>query len=161
MAWPSGSKASNQYTDNPTDRIADARAEINQNITNVNAIIDYYGPDGGYDVVGTYNKQQLADLQTLTAGSTINWDLDDNQVAYVQLNADATLANPTNQQAGATYILIMKQDGGTVRTISFGSAYKFPAGNALTLTPATNAVDILTFISDGTNMYGGFVQDLK
>ena len=41
MAWPTN-KASNQYTDSGQDRIADARAEINQNITNVNAIIDEF-----------------------------------------------------------------------------------------------------------------------
>lgn len=41
MAWPT-TKASNQYTDSGQDRIADARAEINQNITNVNAIIDEF-----------------------------------------------------------------------------------------------------------------------
>lgn len=40
--WPSGSKASTQYTDQPTDRIADARAEINQTIANQGEIIDMF-----------------------------------------------------------------------------------------------------------------------
>lgn len=50
--WPSGSKASTQYTDQPGDRIADARAEINQNILNTNQIIDMFNipasPVNGY-----------------------------------------------------------------------------------------------------------------
>lgn len=40
--WPSDRKASTQYTDQSSDRIADARAEINQTIANVNDIIDYF-----------------------------------------------------------------------------------------------------------------------
>jgi hypothetical protein len=42
MSWPSGSKASNQYTDQDTDLISDARADINQTILNVNSIIDTF-----------------------------------------------------------------------------------------------------------------------
>lgn len=42
MAWPSGTKASTQYTDSPQDQIALARAEINQTISNVNDIIDTF-----------------------------------------------------------------------------------------------------------------------
>ena len=40
MTWPT-TKASNQHTDNATDSIANARVDINQNITNVNLIIDH------------------------------------------------------------------------------------------------------------------------
>jgi len=42
MAWPSGSKAGTTSTDNASDSISGARADINQNITNVNSIIDLF-----------------------------------------------------------------------------------------------------------------------
>jgi hypothetical protein len=160
MSWPSGTKASTAHTDSPQDLISAARADINQNITNVNAVIDYFGPDGAYDIVGTWNKQQYANLQTLTAGATINWDLDNNQVSVLTLDQNSTLANPTNKEPGATYILIVKQPGGANYSLAFGTDYKFPnTGAAPTITAKNAAVDIFTFISDGTNMYGGFVQD--
>ncbi|OUV75347.1 MAG: hypothetical protein CBC91_07565 [Rickettsiales bacterium TMED131] len=40
--WPSGSKASTSNVDSPTDSITSARADIQQNISNVNDIIDTF-----------------------------------------------------------------------------------------------------------------------
>jgi hypothetical protein len=42
MAWPSGTKAGTTNVDNPTDLVVDARADIKQNIDNVNNIIDTF-----------------------------------------------------------------------------------------------------------------------
>lgn len=162
MAWPS-TKAATTNIDAGSDKPALARADIKQNIDNVNSIIDYYGGvnSGSYDTVGDYNKQQYFGLTTLTAGATINWNLNDNQVATVTLDQNSTLANPTNQQAGATYVLIVKQPAGANYTLSFGTDYLFSTGSAPTITATNAAIDIITFISDGTNMYGGFLQDFS
>jgi hypothetical protein len=64
------------------------------------------------------------------------------------------LSNPSNLQAGASYTLIVKQDATGSRTLAYGTSYKWPGGTAPTLSTAANAIDVLTFISDGTNMYG-------
>ncbi len=104
--------------------------------------------------VGNYIKQQFFGETTLSDGANISWDLDDNQVSKVTLAGNRTLDNPTNLQAGATYILRVIQDATGSRTLAFGSAYKFPGGTAPTLTTAASSVDMLTFVSDGTNMYG-------
>jgi len=42
MAWPSGSKANTTYTDQGSDLISNARADINQNILNTNSVIDEF-----------------------------------------------------------------------------------------------------------------------
>ena len=42
MAWPSGSKAGTTNVDAGTDSVSNARADIKQNIDNVNTIIDFY-----------------------------------------------------------------------------------------------------------------------
>ena len=42
MAWPSGTKASTDNCDQPSDLIANARADIKQNIDNVNDVIDTF-----------------------------------------------------------------------------------------------------------------------
>lgn len=161
MAWPSSNKASTTHVDAGTDRISEARADIKKNIDNVNDIIDYYGPDGAYDIVGTWNKQQYLDLQTLTDAANISWDLNNAQVAQITLGGNRTLSNPTNKEPGATYVLIVRQPAGAHYTLGFGTDYKFAIGDTPTTTQENGAVDILTFISDGTNMYGSMLKDFS
>jgi len=108
-----------------------------------------------------FTKTQNFDATTLTDATNISWDLESNQVASVTLGGNRTLDNPTNQVDGATYILTVKQDGTGSRTLSFGTAYKFPGGTAPTLTGDANAVDVLTFVSDGTNMNAVFQGDFS
>jgi len=105
-------------------------------------------------VVYSFNKQKGAALKTLADAASIAWALDDNQVAQVTLAGNRALANPTQMVAGHTYILIVEQDATGSRTLSFGTAYKFPGGKDPVMSTAANAVDIITFVSDGTSMYG-------
>ena len=106
------------------------------------------------DVAQEWTKAQNFDATTLTDAASIAWNVEDNQVASVTLGGNRTLANPTNMKDGATYILRVIQDGTGSRTLAYGAAYKWPGGAAPTLTTTATAVDILTFVSDGTNMYG-------
>jgi hypothetical protein len=111
----------------------------------------------GVAVLGTaqeYTRTHNFNGTTLTDAANISWDLAENQVASVTLAGSRTLNNPTNQVDGAVYILEVKQDATGNRTLSFGANYKWPSGTAPTVTPTANKVSILTFVSDGTNMYG-------
>ncbi|NDD75721.1 MAG: hypothetical protein EBZ40_12220 [Gammaproteobacteria bacterium] len=111
----------------------------------------------GVAVLGTaqqYTRTHNFTATTLTDGTNIAWDLSQNQVAIVTLAGNRALSNPTNQVNGAVYILVVKQDSTGSRTLSFGTTYKFPSGTAPTLSTGANKVDVLTFISDGTNLYG-------
>lgn len=92
--------------------------------------------------------------QTLVDGASIAWNVGAGVAATVTLGGNRTLANPSGLQAGSSYVLIVKQDATGGRTLAFGSAYKWPGGSAPTLSTAPNAVDVLTFISDGTVLYG-------
>jgi hypothetical protein len=150
-------------TANITDS-TDKRFVTDANLTTIgNALVngDIGSTVQGYDantaktnVAQEYTKQQNFNATTLSDAANISWNLDDNQVASVTLAGNRTLDNPTNMKDGATYILTVKQDVTGTRTLSFGSAYKFPGGTAPTLSTGTNQIDIITFISDGTNMYG-------
>jgi hypothetical protein len=109
---------------------------------------------GLVSVVGNITaKQVIAGTQTLTDGTTVAWNLDSGAVGTVTLADNRTLAAPTNIKAGATYYLIVKQDGTGSRTLTFDAVYKFPGGVAPTLSTAPNATDIFTFVSDGTNLF--------
>lgn len=99
-----------------------------------------------------FSKTQNFNATVLTDGANISWDASSNQVAKVTLAGNRTLDNPTNLIDGATYVLRVIQDATGSRTLAYGSAYDFPGGTAPTLTAAANAVDVLTFLCDGTNM---------
>lgn len=100
--------------------------------------------------------------QTLTDGATINWDAGSGRIATVTLGAAGrTFANATNIKVGS-YILHILQDGTGSRTITtWGGMYKWSAGVAPVLTTTAGARDVVTFICDGTNMYGSYLPDVR
>lgn len=106
------------------------------------------------NIAQEYTAQQNFNATTLTDAANIAWNLNTNQVASVTLAGNRTLDNPTNMKDGSTYLLRVIQDATGSRTLAYGTAYKWPGGTAPTLTTAANAVDYLTFISDGTSMFG-------
>lgn len=131
--------------------IYDASATAHKKITTT----ELFGSDVLTASAREYTKTQNFNMTTLSDGANISWDLSQNQVATVTLAGSRTLDAPSNQVAGATYILIVKQDGSGSRTLNTtASAYKFPGGTEPTLSTGANAVDILTFVSDGSSMFG-------
>lgn len=93
---------------------------------------------------GTYSQ--------LTDAASIVWDLNLYPVAVVVLGGNRTIPNPLNMVAGKNYQLTVVQDATGSRTLSWGSAFKWPGGTAPTLTTAANAVDEFWFSCDGTNV---------
>lgn len=137
-------------------------AAVNPTEAELNLLASYVGsalPD--FDVVGDWNKQQYFGEATLTDGASISWDLDNAQAAKVTLGGNRTLSNPTNMKAGGAYQLRVIQDGTGSRTLSYGSAYKWPGGSAPALTTSASAVDIISCVSDGTYMYCTIAQDFS
>ncbi len=131
--------------------IYDASATAHKKITTT----ELFASDVLTATAREYTKTQNFNMTTLSDGANISWDLSANQVATVTLAGNRTLDAPSNQVAGATYILIVKQDGTGSRTLNTSaSAYKFPGGTEPTLSTGANAVDILTFVSDGSSMLG-------
>lgn len=97
---------------------------------------------------------------TITDAATINWDLSQYQVATVTLGGNRTIAAPSNMSVG-TFVLHLKQDATGSRTVTWNSVFKFPAGVTPPLTTTANARDIVSFICDGTYMYGSYMLDAK
>lgn len=102
-----------------------------------------------------FTKQQNASVASLTSTSnSIAWDLSTQQSAKHTFTENTTLANPTNMVDGGTYVLRLIQHASSPKTLAFGNAYKWPGGTAFVVSPTNSAVDVLTFTSDGTYMYG-------
>jgi len=97
---------------------------------------------------------------TVTATHIPNWN--NSNVQHVILSAATTgISGGTNIQNGAVYTMILKQNATGSRLVTWASQYKWQSGIAPVLTSLANGVDIMTFISDGTNLYGLIAKDFR
>jgi len=115
---------------------------------------------GNTTLNGTTTDRSNALSQTLTDGATVSWDTSLGRVATVTIGASRTMAAPTNLKVG-TYILSVIQGGTGSYTLTWNSVFKWPAGVAPSLTTTVGAIDLFTFYSDGTNLYGSYLPDVK
>lgn len=113
------------------------------------------------DTAQEWTAAQNFNGTSLTDAGVIAWDLSANQASTITLGGDRTLDAPTNMQDGGEYQLIIKQDVTGGRTLSFHTTYKFPGGATPVVTTTTEAVDVMTCRSDGTNMYCAITQDFS
>lgn len=98
--------------------------------------------------------------QTLTDGVTINWDVSAGIVASVTLGGNRTMAAPTNLKVG-TYVLHVIQDATGSRTLNWNAVFKWQSATAPTLSTGAGKRDVFSFISDGTNLYGNAMLDVR
>lgn len=100
-----------------------------------------------------------------TNPATIDWNVAAQQVRLIQLNANTTITFPTNIRRGASYVLFVKQDGTGSRTLTWSNqaaglgsgTWKWSGGSAPTLTTTASKIDVITFMCDGTHMFGNAV----
>jgi hypothetical protein len=105
------------------------------------------------DHVNTWTKQQKTKRTLFSGLSTISIDLDSNPKPSISLNQNATVNNPTNIKEGVTFVVAITQDGIGSRLITWGSKFKWGDDGEPTLSTLGNKTDILTFESDGVNLY--------
>lgn len=105
-------------------------------------------------------RQLAGTVQVIADAATLNWNADAGNVFQVTLGGNRAMAAPTNLVTGGTYTMIIKQDSPGNRTLTWNAVYKFEGG-LKTLSTAANAVDVAMFVSDGTNLYGTLMKDVK
>jgi hypothetical protein len=95
---------------------------------------------------------------TIDALNEVEWNLDIAQVAYLKLDKNATIKNPSvgTQKRGGLYSLYIIQENGGGWSLSFLDSYKFPIGVNISTDIATtlSGVTIINFLSNGTLMLG-------
>lgn len=134
------------------------KQQLDTALTVAQAYTDSAIQSGTYSVGGQkvyVNPGHLS--QILTDGASISWDCNNGQIATVTLGGNRSLNSPTNLKTGS-YVLYIKQDATGSRTLSFGSAFKWAGGVAPVLSTSANAIDIATFVCDGTNLYGTLLR---
>ena len=87
--------------------------------------------------------------QTLTYGTTVNWNMQSGWNVSLTLTAStATIAAPTNIVAGQTYSLLLVQDGTGSRTLAgWNSAFDWGAAGAPTLTTTASKSDLISCLA--------------
>jgi hypothetical protein len=90
------------------------------------------------------------------SGTAQTLSLSNGTFQTVTLTGNCTFTMPT-VTAGQSFILILAQDGTGSRTATF-TGVKWPKGTAPTMTVTASAIDIATFLSNGTFWYGSIAQ---
>lgn len=149
---------------NPTVQVGDGSIIYSGGSAGTGALVvaPWNATGSGYRMdangVATFSSEVGFGEQTLTDASPITWNARTQQTAYVLLTsgvgATRQLSLATNLKAGFTYILRVQQSSTGSNALTYASGIKFPNGVAFVLSTANNAIDILTFYSDGSNMYG-------
>jgi hypothetical protein len=89
------------------------------------------------------------------SGSATTLSLSSASVQTATLSASCTFTMPT-ATAGASLTLFLTQ--GSTYTATF-TGVKWSGGTAPTITATANKIDVLVFVSDGTNWYGTALQN--
>lgn len=114
------------------------------------------------NAVQSFTAAQRGTVVALTDGATITPDFAVANNFSVTLGGNRTLANPSNQTAGQSGVIVITQDGTGSRTLAFGSYWKFSTGTAPTLTTTASAVDVLAYyVESATRITARLISDVK
>lgn len=120
--------------------------------------------DSGESTGLKYQRGYANGVTTLTDGATITWNFAGyyEMLATVTLGGNRTLAF-SNLATGCRGTVIVKQDGTGSRTLTLpaGSKVRDTGAGAIALSTASGAIDILSFIYDGTNTFWTYGTDFS
>ena len=96
-------------------------------------------------------------IGTVTTSNTLSLTNGTVQTATLTASTACTFTMPT-ATAGKSFILLLKQAAATGNGTATFTGVKFNSGGAPTITATAGKMDILSFVSDGTNWYGSYTQ---
>jgi len=100
--------------------------------------------------------ETLQAVGTVGASSTLALTNGTVLTATLTASTPCTFTMPT-ATAGKSFILILTQAATGMTTATFTSV-KFPGGTAPTITATASAVDVISFVANGTSWYGNYAQ---
>jgi len=110
-----------------------------------------------YWASATTSTPSIQAFSGLTFGTTLNWNLTNSTNATVTLTGNVTTFNITGLQNGISGVLKIVQDGVGGRTLALPLSPVSEVANggnsSVILTTTAGAVDILSFVYDGTKLY--------
>jgi hypothetical protein len=101
--------------------------------------------------------ETVSAIGTVSTASTLSLSSGTVLTATLTASTACTFTMPT-ATAGKSFILLLKQAASTGNGSATFTGVKWSSYGAPTITAAAGKMDILTFVSDGTNWYGSFAQ---
>jgi hypothetical protein len=101
--------------------------------------------------------ESVVSIGTVTTSHTISLTSGTVQTATLTASTACTFTMPT-ATAGKSFVLLLKQATSTGNGTATFTGVKFGTAGAPTITATAGKMDILTFVSDGTNWYGSSAQ---
>jgi len=101
--------------------------------------------------------ETLSAIGTVSSSSTLSLSSGTVLTATLTASTACTFTMPT-ATAGKSFVLLLKQAATTGNGSATFTGVKWSSTGAPTITPTAGKMDILTFVADGTNWYGSFVQ---
>ena len=152
----------NVLTSNGTAWISQAAGATTGNVTYGNATVSLGGTSSTIGNIAIANVTITNYVETLQAVGTVGASATLALTTGTFLTATLTASTPCtftmpSAVGGKSFILKLIQASSGMTTATFTSV-KWPGGTAPTITATASAVDILSFVSDGTNWYGTAAQ---
>ena len=101
--------------------------------------------------------ESVVAIGTVTSSNTIALTNGTVQTATLTASTACTFTMPT-ATAGKSFILLLKQAASTGNGTATFTGVKWGTAGAPTITATAGKMDILSFVSDGTNWYGSIAQ---
>ena len=124
-------------------------------VTGATALSSTLGVTGN-TTLGSYSETVVA-IGTVTTANTLTLAVGTVQTATLTASTACTFTMPT-ATAGKSFILLLKQAATTGNGTATFTSVKWNSAGAPTITATAGKMDILTFVSDGTNWYGSASQ---
>jgi len=105
----------------------------------------------------TNYTESVVSIGTVTTSNTISLTSGTVQTATLTASTACTFTMPT-ATAGKSFVLLLKQAASTGNGTATFTGVKWGTSGAPTITATAGKMDILTFVSDGTNWYGSAAQ---
>jgi len=109
------------------------------------------------NITVTNYVESVVSIGTVTSSSTLALTNGTVQTATLTASTACTFTMPT-ATAGKSFVLLLKQAATTGNGTATFTSVKFDSLGTPTITATAGKMDILTFISDGTNWYGSIAQ---
>ena len=109
------------------------------------------------NITVTNYTETVLNVGTVGASSTLSLTNGTVQTATLTASSACTFTMPT-ATAGKSFVLLLKQAATTGNGTATFTSVKFDSAGTPTITATAGKMDILTFISDGTNWYGSIAQ---
>lgn len=134
-------------------------------VSSATAGTDYVSPTGAETLTNkTLNNptvtnyvESVVAIGTVTTTNTLSLTNGTVQTATLTASTACTFTMPT-AVAGKSFILLLKQAASTGNGSATFTGVKWDINGTPTITATAGKMDILTFVSDGTNWYGSIAQ---